>query len=335
MSVVPVYRLRAAPADPYPRYRFSRDAHPNRNPAPGRPDPDPETRWAVDRAAFYAWSDPIHDHALNDRLIAVCEFYQLDQSGLVRYLYATDPTPPRGWVSRQYVAFWMYPGEADRDGGLVYLYSQPISDGVNYALSLARTLPDWTNESVLGAAAETLPVVVSVRQDVEEHRKYEKKLSKHREEPVTYQGDLITHQGDPITHQGVPGAFHSELDTYQKESDTDHEEPGTQEKRLATHEQEPGRYHWTYTPSTINLSYPSTLQFMQAPRSDWRFRDLEIVNGKEDFDPPIVTDRLVLVKARYANPGRDFKYRLTIDVFDGPDCVVGDPEVVNQTPDRV
>jgi len=92
------------------------------------------------------------------------------------------------------------------------------------------------------------------------------------------------------------------------------------------------RYHFSYTPSTINLAYASTLRFVQAPRSEWKFLAVEILNGGENFEKPVVTDAVVQVRARYAEPGRDFKYRVTVQVFNGPDRLVGDPEVVNQYP---
>lgn len=117
------------------------------------------------------------------------------------------------------------------------------------------------------------------------------------------------------------------------------------------------RFHWSYAPSTINLSYATTIAFVQAPLSAWRFLDLEVPGGREDFDPPIVTDGHILLNARYANPGQDFRFRLTIEPFAGPnrvtsdanvphlnasedrssvtDRAVNDPEMVNQTPDRL
>lgn len=120
---------------------------------------------------------------------------------------------------------------------------------------------------------------------------------------------------------------------------------------------DPGRYHWSYTPSTINLMYATTIEFVQAPRSAWRFVDLEVHGGREDFDRPIIRDRRVRLNARYANTARDFRYRLTIELSAGRDRItsdastpglaaaedrgsitdraVSDPEVVNQTPDRL
>lgn len=355
MSIVPVYRLHATPREPYPRYRFARDAHPNPNPTPGNPNPDPESRWTVDRVAFFAWSDPEQEAVRNDALAPVYEFYRVDEQGLVRYRYAADPVPPRGWVGRRYVAFWLYPGTADGAGAPVYLYSQAASDSGNYALAVAPELPDWTNESILGAAADTVPVVVSVREGAEEPGSYRgsaDQAGKHRartREAGDYwvgsdkPGEYREHTGQSGSQrEGVdqPGDYREGVDQpgeYRegiKRPDDERErigQPGDERERV----QELGDYHWTYTPSTINLSYPCTLQFVQAANSAWRFTNFEILEGREDFDRPTVTDRLVLVKARYVTPGRDFKYRLTIDVFEGPDRLPGDPEVVNQTPERL
>lgn len=263
MPIVPVYRLRATSSEPYPRYRFSRDAHPDPNPQPGQPNPDPKTRWCVDRVAFYAWTDPLESEQLNDKLLPVYEFYRVDSNGLVRYLYSAQATPPEGWTGRQYAAFWGYPPQTGTANPPVYFYSQRIAEGANYALSVnPRLSTPWKQEGILALAATTIPVEVSVRQDAAERR-----------------------------------------------------------------------YHWSYTPSTVNLSYRATIQFVQAPLSDWRFTSFEVLKGGDDFDPPAVTDRMVLLNARYLHPGADFKYRITIDVFNGPDRLVGDPEMANQTPD--
>lgn len=355
MSIVPVYRLHAMPRDPYPRYRFARDAHPNPNPTPGKPNPDPESRWAVDRVAFYAWSDPEQGDVRNDALVPIYESYQVDGKGLVRYRYAADPVPPDGWVGRPYAAFWLYPGTADGAGAPVYLYSQRASDGVNYALAVAPELPDWTNESILGAAADTVPVVVSVREDAEEPSFY-----REGAEVPTQQRRRARESGDYLAASDKPGEYrehtgqsgsHREAARQPGEPREGVDQPGEYREGINRPEderesigqrsdergrvQELGDYHWSYTPSTINLSYPCTLQFGQAAKSAWRFTNFEILGGREDFDSPTVTDRLVLVEARYVNPGRDFKYRLTIDVFEGPDRLPGDPEVVNQTPERL
>lgn len=288
MTIVPVYRLRGTLTDSGPRYRFSRDAQPNPNPTPGRPNPDPDTRWTVDRVAFYAWSDRTRADAINHRLVPIYEFYRLDESERVSYRYSEGAEPPHGWVSREYVAFWMLPAGTEGAGTRVYIHSQDAPEGSTYALSVSRELGvSWTNESVLAMAAGTVPVVVSVRSDIEDH----------------------------------------------------------------------GRYHWSYAPSTINLTYATTIEFVQAPLSAWRFVDLEVPGGREDFDRPIIRDRRVRLNARYANTGRDFRYRLTIELSAGrdritsdantpglaasedrssvTDRVVSDPEVVNQTPDRL
>lgn len=253
MSIVPVFRLRANPGK-YQRYRFSRDGHPNPNPTPGERNPDPDSLWSVDRVAFYAWSDPIHDEregTINGRLVPVYEFYRIGKDGLVSYRYSTEDEPPPGWISRDYVSFWMYPAETDNAGAPVYVHSQDTPVGTNYALAVVREHEGWVNEGVRGTAAAEIPVIVSVRRDDENDQ-----------------------------------------------------------------------FLWSYAPSTINVVYPATLRFMQAPQSRWRFTRIEFVDGDEDFGTPIVTDARVFVSATFANPGTDNKVRITIDYFEGPRRVV-------------
>lgn len=288
MSIVPVYRLRASLADSAPRYRFSRDAQPSPSPTPGRANPDPDSRWTVDRVSFYAWGDQTHADTTDPRLVPIYEFYRVDAGGRVSYRYAAGPEPPRGWISREHVAFWMHPAATDGAGAPVHIHSQDAPEGSSYALSISPELGvSWTNESVLALAAGTVPVVVSVRPDGNDR----------------------------------------------------------------------GRYHWSYTPTTLNLMYATTIEFVQAPHSAWRFVNLEVPGGREDFDRPIITDDRVLMNARYTHHPRDFRYRLTIEPFAGrgrvtsdadvpglaaseehgsfSDRVANDPEVVNQTPDRL
>jgi hypothetical protein len=293
MPIVPVYRLHATPSEPYRRYRFARDAHPNPNPVAGRPNPD-RSRWAVDRVAFYAWSDPVGDDGIHRGLAPVHEFFRVDDEGLVWYRYSMDAAPPSGWESHDYVAFWLHPPSSENAGAPIYQYRQELPKAFNHALSVAPELgesPDWSRDSMLGAAASTLPVVVSARLDRED----------------------------------------------------------------------PSRLLWSYRPTTINLAYPTTLQFIRAPASPWRFTRLEIQGGRGDFEEPVVMDDQILVRASYAHPGQDFRYDLTIDVHGGPRTtsnrtgtapesdpgtapstqrsvlgrMVSDPEIVNQTPDRI
>lgn len=289
MPIVPVHRLRATPSEPFERYRFARDAHPNPNPVAGRPNPD-DSRWSVDRVAFYAWSDPVGDDGIHRGLAPVHEFFRVDDEGRVWYRYSTDPGPPNGWESRDYVAFWIHPPTAQNTGAPIFHYLQKLPKGVNHALSVSPELPEgpeWSRESMLGMAAATLPVVVSARHDPEDR----------------------------------------------------------------------SRVLWSYRPTTINLAYPITLQFIRAPASPWRFTALEVRDGRDDFEDPIVTDDQILVRANYRNPGKDFRYDLTIDVRGGSEPIsnrpptatetapttrrsllgpmISDPEVVNQTPDRI
>ena len=92
------------------------------------------------------------------------------------------------------------------------------------------------------------------------------------------------------------------------------------------------RYDWTFEPSTVNLAYGSTLEFVRAPSSDFVFTGLEILAGDGDFEPPTVSDDRVQVKALCDSRGRDYKYNVKVRIGSDGSEIIGDPEIVNQDP---
>lgn len=97
----------------------------------------------------------------------------------------------------------------------------------------------------------------------------------------------------------------------------------------------PRKYDWTFEPSTVNLAYGSMLEFVPAPYSDFEFTDFEVVAGGKDFDAPQVRPDGVLLKARYASRGTDYKYNVTVRIGSTQQEISGDPEIVNQTPTQL
>lgn len=91
-------------------------------------------------------------------------------------------------------------------------------------------------------------------------------------------------------------------------------------------------YDWTFEPSTVNLAYGSTLEFVPAPYSDFAFTGFEVVRGEKDFDEPEVTPERVSLKARCVNRGKDYKYNVTVRIGSSQQEISGDPEIVNQRP---
>ena len=95
------------------------------------------------------------------------------------------------------------------------------------------------------------------------------------------------------------------------------------------------RYDWTFEPSTVNLAYGSILEFTPAPRSDFVFTGFEVVKGEDDYDAPEVRDDRVQVKARCSSRGRDYKYNVKVRVGSSTQEIIGDPEIVVQTPPKL
>lgn len=95
------------------------------------------------------------------------------------------------------------------------------------------------------------------------------------------------------------------------------------------------RYDWTFEPSTVNLAYGSILEFTPAPRSNFVFTGFEVVKGDGDFDAPEVRDDRVQVKARCSTRGKDYKYNVRVRVGSSSEEIVGDPEIVVQTPPKL
>jgi hypothetical protein len=101
------------------------------------------------------------------------------------------------------------------------------------------------------------------------------------------------------------------------------------------HWNNPKQYDWTFEPSTVNLAYGSTLEFVPAPHSDFAFTNFEVVGGGKDFEKPEITPERVLLRARCYHRGQDYKYNVTVRVGAAMEEVSGDPEIVNQTPTQL
>ena len=59
------------------------------------------------------------------------------------------------------------------------------------------------------------------------------------------------------------------------------------------------------------------------------------MKGEDDFDAPEVRDDRVQVKARCSSRGRDYKYNVKVRVGSSTQEIIGDPEIVVQTPPKL
>lgn len=95
------------------------------------------------------------------------------------------------------------------------------------------------------------------------------------------------------------------------------------------------QYDWTFDPSTVNLAYGSILELVPAPNTDFVFTNFEVVQGGDDFDEPEVQRDRIQVRARCSTRGKDYKYNVMVRMNGHRHEILGDPEIVNQTPPRL
>lgn len=250
-----------------------------------------------------------------------------------RYRFSREPTPDPN----------PHPGEPDEDhdtvwiveGVAFYAWSDQVVDGEHssdlkpvyefhrcsgrrhhYYYSLERDAPrGWVRRPYVAFWAHAEDVEVGAPAVY----RYEQDRVRRRNFALSVEREV-----EGWTRLGAPAFYASERVPVRVSVRRDPAQPGRRQQ-----------YDWTFDPSTVNLAYGSILELVPASNCEFAFTGFEVVQGGDDFERPIIRRDRIQVRAKCSTRGKDYKYNVRVRMNGQRHEILGDPEIVNQTPPRL